>query len=355
MGTLAPFEAVPALRGAKIDADDQLRGPVGPLHPAPGGGGTQDLPRPIVGDFSSEASMPETKLRVGFIGIGAMGTPMSHNILKAGFPLTVYDRIPARTADLAKRGVAVASTCAETARKSDVVITMIGQVAEELEAVLGTGGVLEGAHPGLTLIDTSTVGIVASRKMASAAQERGVAFLDSTVSGSVGPAKEGTLCFMVGGDPVALDGVRPVLRAMGDRIYHVGPNGAGSAMKVIVNLMIGMTVLTVAETLTLGRQAGLDPRQMLEILGETAVNSPHLRNKGKMMIEGRFEPAFALKYMQKDFDLIMEAAHETKTPLFASAIAHQVYTAANVAGYGELDYSSVVRFLESAAGMQPPE
>ncbi len=297
--------------------------------------------------------MSERKLRVGFIGIGAMGTPMSQHLLEAGFPLTVYDKVPARTAAYRRRGVAVASSCADTARRSDVVITIIGQVAEEMEAVMGVGGVLEGAHPGLILIDMSTVGIVASVRMAAAAQERGVAFLDSTISGSVGPAKEGSLTFMVGGDPGALEAVRPVLRAMGERIYHVGPNGAGSAMKVIVNLMIGMTVLAVAETLTLGRQAGLDPHQMLEILGQTAVNSPHLRNKGRMMIEGHFEPSFALKYMQKDFDLIMETAHELRTPLFASAVAHQVYTAANVAGYGDLDYSSVVKFLENTARMQP--
>jgi 3-hydroxyisobutyrate dehydrogenase-like beta-hydroxyacid dehydrogenase len=108
--------------------------------------------------------MSETKLRVGFIGIGAMGTPMSQNILNAGFPLTVYDRLPARTAEYGRSGVPVASSCAEVAQKSDVVITMIGQVAEELEAVLGANGVLEGAHPGLTLIDSSTVGIVATQR-----------------------------------------------------------------------------------------------------------------------------------------------------------------------------------------------
>ena len=123
-------------------------------------------------------------------------------------------------------------------------------------------------------------------------------------------------------------------------------------MKVIINLMIGMTVLTVAETLTLGRQAGLDPDQMLEILGKTSVRSPHLTNKGRMMIDRQFEPAFALKYMQKDFDLIMETAHALKTPMFTSAIAHQVYTAANVSGWGELDYSSVIKFLEQAADIQ---
>jgi len=299
--------------------------------------------------------MAETKQRVGFIGIGAMGTPMSLNIIKAGFPLTVYDRYPARTEEFAARGVPVASSCAETAWVSDVVFTMIGQVAEELDAVLGAAGVLEGAHPGLTLIDTSTVGIVASKKIAEAAREKGVAFLDATISGSVGPAKEAKLAFMVGGDPLVLEAVRPVFNALGDRIYHVGPNGAGSAMKVIVNLMIGLTVLAVAETLTLGRQAGLDPHQMLEILGQTAVSSPHLKNKGKMMIEGQFEPAFALKYMQKDFDLIMEAAHELKTPLFASAVAHQVYMAANVAGYGDLDYASVIKFLENTAAIKVDE
>jgi 3-hydroxyisobutyrate dehydrogenase-like beta-hydroxyacid dehydrogenase len=299
--------------------------------------------------------MPETKPRVGFIGIGAMGTPMSQHIWEAGFPLTVYDRQPARTESLAAQGVPVGSSCAEVARNSDVVITMIGQVADELDVVLGAGGVLEGAHPGLIVIDTSTVGIAASKKMAEAARARGVAFLDATVSGSVGPAKEGKLTFMVGGDRATLDAVQPVFLAMGERVYHVGPNGAGSAMKVIVNLMIGLTVLTVAETLTLGQKAGLDAHQMLEILGQTAVSSPHLKNKGRAMIERQFEPAFALKYMQKDFDLIMEAAHDLKTPLFTSAIAHQVYTAANVAGYGDLDYAAVIKFLEAAAAMPSEE
>lgn len=295
--------------------------------------------------------MSSHKPRVGFIGVGAMGTPMSENLIKAGFPLTVYDRVPTRTRPFAELGIPVGASCADVARKSDVVITMIGQVQEVLDAVLGPGGVLEGAHPGLTLIDSSTVGIVATRKLAAAARGKGVAFLDATVSGTVGPAREGKLQFMIGGDRETLEAVRPVLLAMGEKVHHVGPNGAGSAMKVIINLMIGMTVLAVAETLTLGRQAGLDPHQILDILGETSVRSPHLKTKGTMMINRHFEPSFALKYMQKDFDLIMEAAHELKTPLFTSAIAHQVYTAANVAGYGELDYAAVVKFLERAAAM----
>ena len=122
-------------------------------------------------------------------------------------------------------------------------------------------------------------------------------------------------------------------------------------MKVMINLMIGMTVLTVAETLTLGRKAGLDPDQMLEVLAETSVRSPHLTHKGRMMIDRDFEPAFMLKYMQKDFDLIMEAAHALKMPVFTSAMAHQIYTAANVAGFGDLDYSSVVQFLEQVGGL----
>jgi 3-hydroxyisobutyrate dehydrogenase-like beta-hydroxyacid dehydrogenase len=296
--------------------------------------------------------MSDTKMRVGFIGIGAMGTPMSENILKAGFPLTLYDCYTARTEAFAERGIPIASSCAEIAQKSDVVITMVGQVADDLDAILGQAGVLEGAHPNLTLIDMSTVGIIASKKIAAAVVEKGVGFLDATVIGSVGSAKEARLGIMVGGDQAVLAAVQPVLGAMGDRIYHVGPNGAGSAMKLIVNLMIGMTVLTVAETLTLGRQAGLDPRQMLEILGGTAVSSPHLKNKGKMMVERQFEPAFALKYMQKDFDLIMEAAHELRTPMFTSAMAQQVFTAANVAGYGDLDYAGVVKFLENVAAVR---
>jgi 3-hydroxyisobutyrate dehydrogenase-like beta-hydroxyacid dehydrogenase len=295
--------------------------------------------------------MPNEKLRVGFIGIGAMGTPMSNNLLKAGFPLTVYDRNPAQTKGFAERGVPVTTSCAELAEGSDVVLTTIGTVADDLKAILGAEGVLEGARPGLVLVDHSTVGIVATKQIAAAASEKGVKFLDATISGSVGPAQEGSLGFMVGGDPAVLDEVRPVLEAMSEKIHHLGSNGAGSAMKVIINLMIGMTVLTVAETLTLGRKAGLDPDQMLEILGATSVRSPHLTAKGRMMIDQQFEAAFALKYMQKDFDLIMEAAHELKTPMFLSSVAHQVYTAANVSGDGDLDYSSVITFLEQAAAM----
>jgi 3-hydroxyisobutyrate dehydrogenase len=297
--------------------------------------------------------MTKPTQQIAFIGIGAMGAPMTENLLKAGFPVTVYDRDPDRTERFATLGVPVAGSCRQAASRADVVITMIGQVREELDAVLGPGGVLEGSHPGRTLIDCSTVGIAASKRMAAAAREKDVAFLDATVSGSTGPAREGKLTFMVGGDAAALKAVEPVFRAMGEKVHHVGPNGAGSAMKVVINLMIGMTVLTVAECLTLGRQAGLDPHQMLEILGETSVRSPHLTNKGRMMIQNDFEPAFALKYMQKDFDLIMEAAHDLRTPLFTSAIAHQVYTAANVAGFGDLDYSAVVKFLEAAAALAP--
>lgn len=296
--------------------------------------------------------MTNSKSRVGFIGIGAMGNPMARHVLEAGFPLTVCDREAGKTAVFADQGVPVAATCAEVARTSDIVLTMIGTVAEELDAVLGEEGVLEGAQPGMILIDMSTVGIVATKQMATAAREIGVGFLDATVSGSVGPAEAGELGFMVGGDAEVLEASRPVLEAMGKKIHHVGPNGAGSAMKVIINLMIGMTVLTVAETLTLGRQAGLDPDQMLEILTETSVRSPHLTTKGRMMIDRAFEPAFALKYMQKDFDLIMEAAHALRTPLFTSAIAHQVYTAANVSGFGDMDYSAVVKFLEAAAAIE---
>jgi 2-hydroxy-3-oxopropionate reductase len=172
--------------------------------------------------------MSTKKLRVGFIGIGTMGTPMSKNLLKAGFPLTVHDRVPEKTAKFADLGATVASSCAETARNVDVVLTIVGQVEEELEAVLGKGGVLEGAHPGLILIDMSTVGIVATEKIASAAREHGVGFLDATISGSLVPAQEATLDFMVGGDSVVLDKARPVLEVMSKRIYHVGPNGAGS-------------------------------------------------------------------------------------------------------------------------------
>ncbi len=295
--------------------------------------------------------MDDSQIKVGFIGIGAMGTPMSKNLLKAGFSLTVHDRVMEKAEALVAEGASLAQSCAETASQVDILITMIGTVTEELEVVLGSDGVLAGAKAGMILIDCSTVGILATRQIAAAALEKSVGFLDATVSGSVGPAKEGSLGFMVGGEAADLERARPVLLAMGEKIHHMGSSGTGSAMKVLINLMIGMTVLTVAETLTLGRQAGLDPYKMLEVLGETSVRSPHLVNKGRMMIEGDFDPAFALKYMQKDFDLIMEAAHALKTPLFTSAIAHQVYTAANVSGYGELDYSSVVKFLEDAAGL----
>ncbi len=295
--------------------------------------------------------------RVGFIGVGVMGGPMCLNLLRAGFPLTVYARHP--EAPSARRvidaGAALAGSSREVARASDVVITMLPDSPEVEEVVRGADGVLEGAHEGLAVVDMSTIAPAASKGLAAACAERGVSFLDAPVSGGSQGAEAGTLTVMIGGDEAAVERLRPVFAAMGksENIVHVGPNGAGAAVKLVNQHLCGVIAAATLEAFVLGTKAGVDVETMARIVGTSSGASWQLEQPIRLRaFSGTFEPGFFTDLLIKDLRLVAGMGEDLHVPVTLAAVAKQMYEAARAQGYGRSDYTSVVRPLEELTGVQ---
>lgn len=278
-----------------------------------------------------------TSLRVGFIGLGTMGLPMARNLAKAGFPLTVSTRTFAKAEALAREvsGVRAVQTPQEVGRESDVVVSSVPD-APEVELVhLGEGGTASGAARGAIVIDTSTIAAEAARDIAARLSERGIALLDAPVSGGQKGAIEGTLTFFVGGEAAALERARPVFQAMGKRITHLGPSGAGQLGKAANQILVGVNLMAVSEALAFAKKAGLPLAALHEALTAGAANSWALEVLGKKMIDRDFKPAFAIKHQQKDLAIVLKTAREKKQPLFGVALVHQLLAAIEAEGRGD--------------------
>lgn len=290
-------------------------------------------------------------LRVGFIGLGAMGRPMAGNILQAGFPLTVWARRQESAAELRAAGAAWTHSPAELAGRSDVVILMVTSSPDVAEIVTGENGLLAGASEGLVVVDMSTIAPAVSREMTEACGARGVSFLDAPVSGGTQGAEAGTLTIMIGGEDVAVERVRPVLEAMGGKIFHVGGSGTGEVIKLVNNILVGIIAAATAEALVLGVKAGADLETMAQVVGASTGASWQLANQFPLRaFPGTFQPGFMTDLLTKDLDLALELGAEQRSPLSLTALARQLYTESQAAGYGRDDYTSVLRVLESAAG-----
>lgn len=299
--------------------------------------------------------MAETKLRVGFIGLGAMGRPMAERLLERGFPLTVCphrNRGPVEV--LAARGAAVALDPAGVAAAADVVITMVPDAPQLEEAVLGPRGLAAGAHPGLTLIDMSTVPPAASRRIGARLAEAGVAMLDAPVSGGPKRAAEGSLSIMVGGDPEALARVRPVLDALGSRIVHLGPLGMGEVAKLANNVLLAGVLVANSEALAFGVKAGIPAKTLREVLlAGTATNWILEHWLPQNVLQGVYEPAgFALSLMRKDLSAALATARELGVPLFQAALDEQLFTFSEGQGRGSWDFSAIARLYEDGAKVE---
>lgn len=292
----------------------------------------------------------EIMLRVGFIGLGAMGLPMAGNVVRAGFPLGVWARRRESADPLLTQGAEWVDSPADLARRSDVVITIVTNSPDVEEVVRGPAGVLEGSHEGLVVADMSTISPGVSRAIAQAAAERGVVFLDAPVSGGTQGAEAGTLTIMVGGDAAGLERARPVLEAMGKNIFHVGESGAGEVVKLVNNVLVGAIAAATAEALVLGKSAGADVEMMAKVVGASTGASWQLANQFPLRaFSGTFRPGFMTDLLCKDLDLALALGSEQRSPLFLTALARQLYGEAQAAGYGRDDYTSVLRILEAVA------
>src|SRR5260370_26029406 len=209
------------------------------------------------------------KPHIGFLGLGHMGTPMAQRLLDAGYPLTVYDHTAARAEQFARGRAQVARTPREAADRSDVVVLMVADDEAVREVVLGEAGALAAARQGTVLLDMSTVSPEANRRLAAAGRARGVEVLDTPVSGSVPQAQQGSLVIFVGGERSAFERCLPILRVLGQHVFHMGPSGAGNTMKLVVNTLLGVEMQAIAEALALGEKAGLERGTLLDVLGQT--------------------------------------------------------------------------------------
>lgn len=292
--------------------------------------------------------------RVGFIGVGVMGKPMCLNLIKAGFPLTVYARRPESARTVVEAGATLVASSRAVAEAVDVVITMLPDSPQVEEVVLGPVGVLAGARTGLTVVDMSTIAPAASKRVAAACAERGVAFLDAPVSGGSQGAEAGTLTIMAGGEAAVCARLRPVFLAMGaaENILHIGPVGAGEAVKLVNQHLCGVIAAATLEAFVLGVKAGVDVETMARVVGVSSGANWQLANPIRLRaFSGSFEPGFFTDLLVKDLRLVTELGEELNVPLTLVAVAKQLYEAARAQGYGRDDYTAVVRPLEDLVGV----
>ena len=287
----------------------------------------------------------QTTPRVGFLGLGTMGMPMASHLLKAGFPLIVWNRTASKMEPLLHLGAKAGKGPAQVASDVDVVITMLAKPQDVEHVVLGPDGVVDGIRSGSVLIDMSTVSPTTSRKLAGAVTTKHAEFLDAPVVGSKGPATDGTLVILVGGLPQTLQRVRPILQTMGKTIVHAGGVGTGSALKLTTNLMLAHLMAGFAEAVALAKQAGLDPQRFLEVIAASTFASPWYQTKGVGMLKEDFSPHFALKHMRKDLELMGSLAEEVKTPLPVTDAIRNLFIQTEASGRGELDYSAIFAYL----------
>ncbi len=294
-------------------------------------------------------------VKVGFIGVGNMGNPMAGNILKQSFPLTVFDLNPKAMENLVQAGATKAGSAREVVDNSEIVLTSL-PASPDVEAMyLDAGGLVDRAKPGTILIDLSSVLPSTPRKIEPRAKARGVHFLEAPVSGGVSGARAATLAVMVGGEAEPLERARPVLRAIGPNIFHVGPVGAGNIVKAINNMMACVNGVAMMEGLAVGVKAGLDPMTVYEVVKASSGGSKALERIPRALIPRDFEPGFKVALMNKDLETFTTIAKELHVPISFANVAQRYQQMALAAGLGEQDTSVVMTLIERLAATQVPQ
>jgi 3-hydroxyisobutyrate dehydrogenase len=292
------------------------------------------------------------KPTVGFIGLGLMGSRMAGRLLDAGFPLIVYNRTAEKAKPLLNRGATLAKTPGDVAAQSDFVISMLTNDEAALGVAFGEEGTLAHARPGSVLIEMSTVSPATTRAIANMAKKSGLDALDAPVSGSTPQAEAGKLMIFVGGDPAISEKAMPLLATLGQPA-HLGPSGAGSMMKLVVNALLGIGITALAEVTDLALKAGLDPNRFFDTLAQTAVVTPAQKLKIPNLRAGQFPTQCPLRLMHKDMGLVLSESAVALASMPLSAAAAQQITAAMAAGLGDQDMSAVAAL--SKANLPPPK
>jgi len=289
------------------------------------------------------------KDRIGFIGLGIMGKPMSLNLLKAGFPLVVHSRSPGPVVEVEKQGATAASSAAEIAAAADIIITMLPDSPDVEKVLAGEKGIFSGLRPGARLIVMSTISPVVTRRLAEEAKSRGATLLDAPVSGGEVGAINGTLSIMVGGPEEAFRRALPVFQALGKDIVRVGESGAGQVAKACNQIVIALTLEAVAEALVLARKAGVDPAKVREALLGGFAQSRVLDVHGQRMLSRDFKPGFKARLHAKDMEIALAAGREYGVALPGAALVREMLKALLASGHEDDDHSALYTVIEKLA------
>ena len=290
--------------------------------------------------------------QIGFIGLGIMGRPMSHNLLKAGYSLAVYDVATAPVEELAQAGAARGTGGKDVAAQSEIVITMLPDGPDVEAAVLGPGGILEGAKQGSVVVDMSSISPIVAQKVGAACEAKGVEFVDAPVSGGEPKAIDGTLAIMVGGKPAVFERVKPILEKLGSTVTLTGPIGAGNVTKLANQIMVACNIAAMGEALVLATRAGLDPEVVFNAVKGGLAGSTVLNAKAPMVIARNFKPGFRIRLHQKDLRNALLAGESLKVPLPLTSVVQQMLMTLMNGGKGDLDHSAIVNFVEDMAGVE---
>ena len=284
--------------------------------------------------------------KIGFIGMGIMGKPMSLNLLKAGFDVTVYNRTESKTAEPVSQGAKKADTPAEAAADSTVVITIVSDTPDVESVILGENGVIESISPDSVVIDMSTISPEATREIAARLKEKGAYMLDAPVSGGEQGAIDGTLSIMTGGDTAIFERCLPVLQAMGKNVIHVGSNGMGQTVKLVNQILVTGTLNSVVEALIFAQKSGVDLVKAIDAVKGGAAGSWQLANLAPRIIERDFRPGFMIDLLVKDLNLVTGSAGKMGIDLPVTNRIKEMYETLQVEGEGKNGTQALIKALE---------
>lgn len=286
------------------------------------------------------------KYKIGFMGLGIMGTPMAANLLKAGYPVMVYNRSPEKAEPLVKQGAGLASNPKTLARAADVIIAMVTGPEALSDLLWGPDGAGGAFNHSKVFINMSSVPPAYTRELARELELTGVTFIDAPVSGTKKPAEDGTLAILAAGPQDKVQELEPVLLAMGKKVIYCGAAGQGSMMKMFINLLLGLMMEGFAEALNFGRLGGLDLEAMLDTVSSGAMNAPMFQVKAANIRDKNYPPAFPLKHLAKDAKFVLDTAFELGAPVPAGQMLLHLYRLGVAQGWGDEDISAIARVLE---------
>ncbi|XP_072952770.1 glyoxylate/succinic semialdehyde reductase 2, chloroplastic [Typha angustifolia] len=285
--------------------------------------------------------------RVGFLGLGIMGSPMALNLIKAGCDVTVWNRTKSKCDHLIDLGAKYEPSPAEVASSCNVTFAMLADPDSAIDVACGTNGAAKGMGPGKGYVDVSTVDGATSKMISQHIRDTGAAFLEAPVSGSKKPAEDAQLIFLAAGDASLYETAAPLLDIMGKSRFYLGDVGNGAAMKLVVNMIMGSMMASFSEGLLLSEKVGLDPNVLIEVVSQGAISAPMYSVKGPSMVKATYPAAFPLKHQQKDLRLALGLAESVSQPIPIAAVANELYKVAKSRGLSDQDFSAVIEALRT--------